>query len=422
MPGITGISAAIKAVIASATGVGKVYDYLRFATQDKVFETIAVTGGTVNFWQFERSSMREQWLNDFQFKRQLSFNISGYLAVSEATDSGRKFQALVDRVAERFRRPGNRDLNATIESVADGNSGGFQVNSIGHTMVHGVFCHSVQGRLQVTENPSAISATGPAASFSGPRIFYANAIGATAMLTISSTSPSFPRSFLIDEARKTPWRSTSLGSPSVTIDIDLGAATNIRSLAILNNNFSAGTYKLYYGATSPATHVVTLTSKNQSLWMSFFATQNKRHWRFSMSEAAIASGFYQIGELWLGNVIDLNKWHEGSSEGHEDGNKEHETDGGVRWRLSGFQRDRARIASRTSTKMATGLSGSASSPIAARATRSFMWSTHPYHPAPSSAPSPIKSGERTPAPTRSTSTSVSMRSCSHGRADAKLLS
>ncbi len=174
---------------------------------------------------------------------------------------------------------------------------------------------------------------------SGPRLFYVNSIGATAMLSVSSTNPSFPRTYLIDEARKTPWRSQGIGVSSTTIDIDLGVATNIRALAILNNNFSSGTYRLYYGATSPATHAVTLTSKNQSMWVSFFATQNKRYWRFSMREAVIASGFYQIGELRLGNYVQLSKYHDsGEQSKRVSGKKEHETDGGVRWRLSGFQR------------------------------------------------------------------------------------
>ncbi len=160
MPTITGISAAIKAVIQTATGVGKVYDYLRFATQDKVAEGLIVTGGTVNFWQFERSSTREQWLNNYQFKRSFTFNISGYKAVSEATDSGRKFQALVDRVAECFRRPSNRDLSDNVESIADNSSGGFQINSIAHGFIHNIFCHTVQAQLKVNALPEDFPTTG----------------------------------------------------------------------------------------------------------------------------------------------------------------------------------------------------------------------------------------------------------------------
>ena len=159
MPTITGISAAIKTVISSATGVGNVYDYIRFATLDKTFETLVVTGGTVNFWQFERTTTREQWLNNFQFKRIHSFNISGYKAVSEATDSGRKFQMLVERVAERFRRPSNRDLSDNVESIVEG-SGGIQINAIGHSMVHGVLCHSAQVGLRVNGLPEDFPTTG----------------------------------------------------------------------------------------------------------------------------------------------------------------------------------------------------------------------------------------------------------------------
>jgi hypothetical protein len=73
--------------------------------------------------------------------------------------------------------------------------------------------------------------------------------------------------------------------------------------------------------------------------MSFFATKTARYWRFSMRDAGIASGFYQIGELWLGKFKELTRWHAANAnETRDTGMKQHETDGGVRWRLSGFQR------------------------------------------------------------------------------------
>lgn len=340
MANVTGILASIGNVLSSVTGIGQVYTYRRYAPQDKDFKTIAVTGSTVNFWDMYRASTEEHWPNDFQFKRLHTIVIRGYLGSKDASATDLTFQTLVDRAVNRFRTPTNRTLSGTVESLARGDVAGLQVQSMDLANVHGVLCHSFQGRLVVGELPSSLPATGVTQVATGPRIIFINSIGATADLTISSTNPSFPRTFIIDEARKTPWRSASLGSPSVTIDVDFGAATNIQSLAVLNHNFSAGTYRLYYGATSPATNVVTLTSKSTGIWLSFFATKSARYWRLSLREAAIASAFYQIGELWLANYITLSKWHDdGSSETHESGVKQVETDGGVRWRLSGFQRE-----------------------------------------------------------------------------------
>jgi hypothetical protein len=340
MANITGILESIKNVISGVTGVGQVYTYRRPTKQDSEFKQLMVTGSRVNFWDMYRVSSEERWPNEFQFQRSHTIAIRGFYGSKDASATELTFQTLVDRVANRFRLSTNRTLGDTVESLARGELAGLQVQSVDYGPAHGVVCHIFQGRLHVTENPTTVLTVGATlTTYQGPRIFFANSIGATAQLTISSTNPSFPRTFLINEGRKTPWRSASLGSPSVTIDIDFGSATSIRSLAILNHNFSAGTYKLYYGATSPATHAVTLTTK-ASLWLSFFATKTARYWRFSMREASIASGFYQIGELWLGNVVDLSKWHAGgSSEGHDSGVKELETDGGVRWRLSGFQRE-----------------------------------------------------------------------------------
>jgi hypothetical protein len=341
MANVTGILESIKNVIAGVTGVGNVYTYRRDTRQDVDFQRLNVTGAKVNFWDIARTSSEERWPNKYQFQRTHTFAIRGFYAVKDASATELTFQTIVDRMQNRFRLPANRDLGGTVESLARGEQGGLQVQSVAYGNAHGALCHTLEGRLQVTENPVTVLTVGATVtSYNGPRIFYANSIGASAQLTISSTNPSFPRTYLIDEAPKQPWRSASLGSPSVTIDIDFGSATSIRAFAVKNHNFSAGTYRLYYGATSPATHVVTLSTKTSLQWVSFFATHTARYWRFSMREASIASAFYQIGELWLGNVVDLTKWHAGGSQvSDDDGMKQHETDGGQRWRLSGFQRE-----------------------------------------------------------------------------------
>lgn len=341
MANITGILESIRTIVAGVTGVGRVYAYRRWLPQDRDFQLAAVTGNKVNIWEVIRANTEERWLNKFQFQRIHQITIRGFYSSKDASASEQTFQQIVDRLQRRFHLQANRTLGNTVESLGQGDRAGLQIQSTDYAQAHNALCHSLNARLLVIEKPETVLTIGATlTTFTGPRIFYVNSIGASAQITPSSTNPSFPRTYLIDEAPKTPWRSQNLGSPSVTIDIDLGSATTIRALAIKNHNFSAGTYRLYHGATNPATNVVTLSTIVSGNWLSFFATRTSRYWRFSMREAAIASGFYQIGELWLGNVVDLSKWHAGnSSETLDSGVKQHETDGGVRWRLSGFHRE-----------------------------------------------------------------------------------
>jgi hypothetical protein len=153
MPSITTIGAAIKSVIASATGVGNVYDHIRFSQQDLAFQNIAVTGGAVNFWQFQRSRSDETWVNEFQFKRHFTFTIWGYYGVKDETATSKTFQGLVDRIASRFRSTSNRTLGGTVERIADSGAGGLQINTIDHRMAHGVLVHFCEAVLQVYGNP-----------------------------------------------------------------------------------------------------------------------------------------------------------------------------------------------------------------------------------------------------------------------------
>lgn len=343
MASVTGILESIRTIISGVTGIGQVYARRRYLPQDKDFQTAATTGSRVNYWDMYRVGSTEAWPNRFQFQRTHQIAIRGYFSAQDAQNTDATFHGMVDRLQNRFRLESNRTLNnAEVESLGRGEQAGLQVQTVDYAMFHGVLCHSLQARLTVIEKPTTVLTVGATlTSYTGPRIFYANSIGASSMLNPSSTNASFPKSLMLDEAPKTPWRSASLGSPSVTIDIDFGAATVVRAFALKNHNFSAGTYKLYRGDSSPASTVVTLSTKTSLQWVTFFATHSNRYWRFSMREDGIASGFYQIGELWLGGrVVDLTKWHAGGSqESDDDAVTEHETDGGQRWRLSGHQRE-----------------------------------------------------------------------------------
>lgn len=171
-----------------------------------------------------------------------------------------------------------------------------------------------------------------------PRILYHNKITASSMLTISSVSASFPKGNLIDEIVGTLFRSATAGA-TVTIAVDLGAATSVSALALKGHNLtSAGTFSLLYGATSPPTHVATLGAVTPNVWVSFFGAYSARYWLLNVRQA-IASGFYQAEELWLGRDSQFSRHHAiGWGKGVEEKHTMLETQGGARWYLAGYQR------------------------------------------------------------------------------------
>jgi len=342
---VTGILGQIKSIIAGVTGVGKVYTFRRWVPQDKDFQNAVVTGNRINFWDIYRANSEERWPNEFQFQRVHNIVVRGFLSAKDASASEQEFQSIVERVSHRFRLKANRTLNGTVESLGSGDLQGLHLSSIDYGMVHNALCHVVQGRITVIEKPTNVLSGATAAQFKGPRIFFKNEITDPKQLSSLSIRPGFPLSFMIDESPKTVWRSKALdtpesGAPYVQIDIDLGASKNIRAFAVKNHNFGAGTYRLFHGISQSTLVEITnlLSKKTPEQWVSFFPTITARYWRFIMQEALQPSGFFQIGELWLGNVLDLNKWHEENSEIITSDRRQHETDGGQRWRLSGFQR------------------------------------------------------------------------------------
>ena len=171
-----------------------------------------------------------------------------------------------------------------------------------------------------------------------PRVLYANKITASSMLTISSISASFPKGNLIDEIIGTVWRSATAGA-TVTIDMDFGSATSISEIAIRSHNLtSAGAFSLLYGATSPPTNVATLGTVTPNMWVSFFGSKSARYWRLNLKQG-IASGFYQIGECWMGAYSEFARHHMiGWSKRREESHTMLETQGGTRWYLAGFKR------------------------------------------------------------------------------------
>lgn len=163
--GVTGIATQIKNLISSVTGIGRVHTFKRWGATDKDFEAFAATGGRINAWFISRQSTAERWLTTGEFNRAHVFALQGVYGLKDAEATEETFQALVDRVAGRFRSDAGRTLNDTVESLAPsfgeiaaqsevaGAEGGLQITAVEHRMFHDILVHWAECRLGVQELP-----------------------------------------------------------------------------------------------------------------------------------------------------------------------------------------------------------------------------------------------------------------------------
>jgi hypothetical protein len=168
---LNAIISAVATAIRGVTGIGHVHPYLRWAISDANFESLAVTGGVVNLWQVTRTDTEERWLTAGQVWRAHTIAIYGAYGLLDSEGTERTFQALVERVATRFRsRPmWSLNLDAVVESTAPymgalastserlGARAGIQVQSIEHRNVSNKLVHWCQLNLGVQETPEALT-------------------------------------------------------------------------------------------------------------------------------------------------------------------------------------------------------------------------------------------------------------------------
>jgi hypothetical protein len=153
------IRTAIKNKLLSVGGIGKVYDYERFAVREKDFQDLYkdVTSGRILGWNFYRESTIEEDLNNAEVRRLHSWRMTGFEGLDDADATGKAFDDLVESVATAFRNDptltgaviANKDLNQEF------GPSGIQVEGIEPVMFAGVLCHRARLRL-ITETTEAV--------------------------------------------------------------------------------------------------------------------------------------------------------------------------------------------------------------------------------------------------------------------------
>lgn len=162
---LNGIISRVVSTISQVTGIGKVHPYMRWAISDADFTHLAVTGGRVNIWQVTRTQTEERWLTTREIWRAHTLAIYGAYGLLDSENTEATFQALVERVAARFRRRTQLTLNETVESLAAYHGGmagvsvpvgaiaGVQIQSVDHRTYHNQLVHWGELKLGVQEAP-----------------------------------------------------------------------------------------------------------------------------------------------------------------------------------------------------------------------------------------------------------------------------
>lgn len=124
-----------------------------------------------------------------------------------------------------------------------------------------------------------------------------NIISESAELTPSTENTSYPAENIFDTIAAQVFRSES--KTTLTLLIDLGAAVQADTIALVNHNLTAvGTATLKAGNTNPPTSVVaTFTYRALDMWKAF-TLQAARYWLLTITDSN--PDYLQIGQILLG--------------------------------------------------------------------------------------------------------------------------
>jgi hypothetical protein len=129
-----------------------------------------------------------------------------------------------------------------------------------------------------------------------------NVINDDSDLTPSTEDEDYPVENIYDRVAARVFRGTS--KTALSIIIDLGAAVQCDTFAIINHNFTQGaTITLKNGTSSPPTDVVAVIAWREfDIWKTFAAI-SRRYWSITIADSN--SEYLAIGQILLGSKINL---------------------------------------------------------------------------------------------------------------------
>jgi hypothetical protein len=146
------ILAQIKTAVESVTNIGRVHDYLRYfkdeATFISLFKTTISGVEQIRGWTITRDAIPEnsRYTTQGPHRMKHMFVIRGYLGVSDAIESEKTLQALVESVIEKLDNAVTLGSNVEVAGPATA--------TIGHSELGRVLCHYAEINYPVLEQVS----------------------------------------------------------------------------------------------------------------------------------------------------------------------------------------------------------------------------------------------------------------------------
>lgn len=140
------------------------------------------------------------------------------------------------------------------------------------------------------------------------RIAYTNLVDTATAPTVLTENLLYPVENLQNGRLASRWRSTT--PTAQTVVVDLGAAADVNTVAILGHNITtAATLTISANATdewSAPTYTTSLTHSTGAILKFLSAAESYRYWEFAIDDDANSDGYIEAGRIWLGTYLAID--------------------------------------------------------------------------------------------------------------------
>lgn len=150
MPAVahTTIRDKIVEIMQSVEGMGVVHDHEVYAANLSTLKEMYVSGGKLHGWHVRRVRFKNKQPHLGRRIVVTTWQLTGFLALDEATTSELLFDTEIDRIVEKFKAKDSLDqvVSSTWQTDQD-DIQGFQLDNQEPVMFCGVLCHRARGTL-----------------------------------------------------------------------------------------------------------------------------------------------------------------------------------------------------------------------------------------------------------------------------------
>jgi len=133
-------------------------------------------------------------------------------------------------------------------------------------------------------------------------------------VTGSSATTNYPATNVQDYQVAKTWRTTTVTTTVITIDVGSGLTITPTAAAILGHNFTTSVLAYVESSSDNFTSVSTTTTIEHTAgeaatWplIAYDVTGTTRYWRFRIVDSGVGDGYHEIGRIFLGTYLDWTR-------------------------------------------------------------------------------------------------------------------